>query len=45
VNLEPLSLGSLEESVLVLDDAEAAKAHEAQFLEDSLSSKELSKGR
>jgi cardiolipin synthase len=45
VNLEPLSLGSLEESVLVLDDAEAAKALEAQFLEDSLSAKELSKGR
>ena len=45
VNLEPLSLGSLEESAILVDDAETAKALEAQFLEDSLTAKELSKGR
>ncbi len=45
VNLEPLSLGSLEESVLVFDDVGAASALEAQFLEDALHAKELSKGK
>jgi cardiolipin synthase len=41
VNLEPLSLNSLEEGALVMEGAEVARDLEAQFLADAKRSKEL----